>query len=250
MHLMDLRVGRWRFAPGLWPTLAAAFFFALTLWLGNWQSGRAEDKRTLQARYDAAMLEAPIHVGPVALEPDSVLHRRIEARGRFDDAHTILLDNRVHAGRAGYHVLTPLVLDRGGMAILVNRGWVGAGPSRAVPPVPRIPPGEVDVEGMAASPQTRYIELGDAAPQGRVWQNLDMARYARTTHLTLQPVLLMQTSEQPDGLVRDWPRPDAGVAMHVSYAFQWYSLATTLAVLWLVTNVRRVRAEDARPKAP
>lgn len=241
MHLLTLRLGRWQFAPTLWPTLAMLFFLLLTLYLGHWQSGRADAKRALQARYDAAMREPPIHVGTALLERDSVLHRRLEVEGMFDDAHTILIDNRVDRGVAGYHVLTPLVVGDGAPALLVNRGWVAAGPTRAQVPAPPVPPGRVRLEGMAAELQTRYVELGSSEPAGRVWQNLDVERYVRTTGLTLQPVLLLQTSATADGLRRDWPRPDAGVAVHVGYAFQWYSLATTLTVLWLVLNTKRRR---------
>lgn len=245
MHLLKLRVGSWRFAPTLWPTLAALFFFALTLALGNWQSGRAETKRALQARYDAALRDPPIHVGAALLDRDSVLYRKLEVQGIFDDAHTILLDNRVKNGIAGYHVLTPLRIDDSATAILVNRGWVAAGRTREQIPAPPVPAGRVKLEGMAVDPHTRYVELAHAAPQGRVWQNLDFARYATSaTGLTLQPVLLLQTSTQHDGLQRSWPRPDTGVAMHVGYAFQWYSLATTLAVLWLVMNVKRQHDGD------
>jgi surfeit locus 1 family protein len=237
--LLKLRIGAWRFAPTVWPTLAALFFFALTLSLGNWQSGRAETKRALQARYDVAMGEAPIHVGTSLLDRDSVLYRKLEVEGTFDDAHSILLDNRVQGGVAGYHVLTPLRIRGSALAILVNRGWVAVGASRAQLPVPPTPAGLVKLEGMAVDPHTRYVELAQSAPQGRVWQNLDFERYAATTGLRLQPVLLLQTSSLADGLRRDWPRPDTGVSMHVSYAFQWYSLATTLAVLWLVMNIKR-----------
>jgi len=94
---------------------------------------------------------------------------------------------------------------------------------------------------MAVDPHSRYLELMHAAVQGRVWQNLDFARYAATTRLPLQPVLLLQTTPLADGLQRDWPRPDTGVSMHVGYAIQWYSLAATLVVLWLVLNVKRLR---------
>lgn len=247
MHLLKLRIGSWRFAPTLWPTLAALFFFALTLALGNWQSGRAATKRALQARYDAALRESPIHVGGALLDRGSVLYRKLEARGVFDDAHTILLDNRVMNGAAGYHVLTPLRIDGSATAILVNRGWVAAGRTREQIPLPPVPAGRVRLEGMAVDPHTRYVELAHAAPQGRVWQNLDFARYASASGLRLQPVLLLQTSAQNDGLQRRWPRPDSGVDMHVGYAFQWYSLATTLAILWLVMNVKRQRAGDANP---
>jgi surfeit locus 1 family protein len=247
MHLLKLRAGAWQFAPTLWPTLAALFFFVLTMWLGNWQSERAESKRALQAQYDAATQDSPIHVGPVLLTRDHLLYRKLEVQGVFDDAHTILLDNRVYDGVAGYHVLTPLEIDGSQLAILVNRGWVAAGRSREQLPVIPVPRGQVKLEGMAVDPHSRYLELAHTVPHGRVWQNLDFARYAAVSRLTLQPVLLLQTSAQPDGLQRNWPRPDTGVSMHLGYAFQWYSLAATLAVLWLVMNVKRDRKNDASP---
>ncbi|MBW8329305.1 MAG: SURF1 family protein [Thiobacillus sp.] len=248
MHLLKLRVGRWQFAPTLWPTLAAFFFFALTVSLGNWQSGRAETKRALQARYDAAVREAPIHVGSSLLDRGSVLYRKLEVEGVFDDTHTILLDNRVLNGVAGYHVLTPLQIGSGPLAILVNRGWIATGRSREQVPAPPTPAGRVRLEGMAVDPHTRYVELAPTAPQGRVWQNLDFARYVTASGLRLQPVLLLQTSSLPDGLRRSWPRPDTGVDTHVSYAFQWYSLAATLTVLWLIMNVKRCRDDSADSK--
>jgi surfeit locus 1 family protein len=244
VHLLNLRIGAWRFAPTVLPTLAALFFFALTLSLGNWQSERAETKRALQARYDRASVEAPIHVGSTLLDRDSVLYRKLEVQGVFDDAHTILLDNRILNGVAGYHVLTPLKIGGGRLAILVNRGWVAAGRTREQVPLPPTPAGTVTLEGMATDPHSRYVELAPTAPHGRVWQNLNFERYTATSGLTLQPVLLLQTSPAADGLQRNWPRPDTGVSMHVSYAIQWYSLATTLVVLWLVMNVKRHRADD------
>lgn len=245
MHLLKVHVGSWRFAPTALPTLAALFFFVLTLSLGNWQSGRADTKRELQARYDAAVREAPIHVGSEQLDHGSVLYRKLEVEGVFDDTHTILIDNRVLNGVAGYHVLTPLRIQGGPAAILVNRGWVAAGRTRDQVPIPPTPAGVVRLEGMAVDPHTRYFELAETLPQGRVWQNLDFERYAMTARLQLQPVLLLQTSDQADGLRRNWPRPDTGVDTHVSYAFQWYSLAATLVVLWLIMNVKRFRDGDA-----
>lgn len=247
MHLLKLRAGSWQFAPTLWPTLATVFFLLLTLSLGNWQSERAASKRTLQLRYDAALREAPIHVGGTLLDAAAVQYRKLEVEGVFDDAHTILLDNRVMDGVAGYHVLTPLRIEGSTYALLVNRGWVAVGRSRAQVPAPPTPAGRVRMEGMAVDPHTRFVELADTVPQGRVWQNLDFARYARTSGLRLQPLLLLQTSDAADGLRRDWPRPDTGVATHVSYAFQWYSLAATLTVLWLVMNVRRRPDADDNP---
>jgi surfeit locus 1 family protein len=241
MHLLRVRVGKWQFAPTLWPTLATLVFLVLTVSLGNWQGQRAASKRALQARYDAALLEEPVHAGSTLLDRDATLYRKLELEGVFDDARTILIDNRVLNGAAGYHVLTPLRVDGSPFAILVNRGWIAVGRSRERVPAPPTPVGRVRLEGVAADPRSRFVELGNAAPQGRVWQNLDFARYAEASGLRLQPVVLQQTSDAADGLRRDWPRPDTGVDTHVSYAFQWYSLAMTLTVLWLVMNVRRDR---------
>jgi surfeit locus 1 family protein len=96
---------------------------------------------------------------------------------------------------------------------------------------------------LATDPDTRYFELGSAAPQGRVWQNLNFKRYAAWSGLNLQPFVLQQSNDGGDGLIRDWPRPDTGVATHLSYAMQWYGLAATLIVLWLVLNVKRKRTD-------
>lgn len=239
--------GRWVFAPTLWPSLAAAFFFALTLSLGNWQSGRAAEKRAQQAAIDAALAEPPVVLRPGMRDARGVLDRRVELAGVFDARHTIYIDNRVQQGRAGYHVLTPLALAGGSVHVLVNRGWVAVGASRAVLPQPPVPQGTVRIAGRAVSPESRYVELGNAEPAGSVWQNLDFARYARETGLDLLPVLVLQTSDSGDGLVRDWDRPGERVIVHQSYALQWYALAGTLAVLWVALNLHRIPVTEARP---
>jgi surfeit locus 1 family protein len=229
---------RWCFAPRLVPTLAAAFFFALTFALGQWQTGRAAEKRGLQARYDSADA-TPALSANTGFDAGDALYRRVVARGVWDDAHTVLLDNRVYRRVAGYHVLTPLKLDND-RVLLVNRGWLPVGVNRESLPAWITPRGVVSVEGIALPPQSRYVELGNAAPQGRLWQNLDFDAYAKTVNAALLPVLVQQTSAAPDRLIRDWPRPDAGADMHVGYAFQWYALSATLAALWLGLNLRRV----------
>ncbi len=49
--------------------------------------------------------------------------RRCVCAAATTRAHQFLLDNMTHAGRAGYEVLTPLLLDDG-RVLLVNRGWL------------------------------------------------------------------------------------------------------------------------------
>ncbi len=244
MHLFTLNLGRWQFRPGLWPTLAAVALAVLTFSLGNWQMDRATYKRGLQARIDAGERAPILWVGAAPVTKAQVLYRRVRVQGVFDSRYQILLDNRIHNGVAGYHVLTPLKIRGGQRAVLVNRGWIPVGNSRSALPVTPVATAQVKITGLAVDPDTRYFELSAAAPQGRVWQNLNFKRYAAWSDLDLQPFVLQQSNNSADGLIRDWPRPDTGVSTHLSYALQWYGLAATLVVLWLVLNVKRKEIRD------
>jgi surfeit locus 1 family protein len=56
-------------------------------------------------------------------------------------------------------------------------------------------------------------------------------------------VVLQQTNDASDGLVREWDRPDLGIDKHRGYALQWYSLAGLTAVLLLALSLKRESGE-------
>ncbi len=208
----------------------------LTVWLmvqlGNWQLHRAAEKTALQARLDAFGTALPLaaHGGDAMGEE----WRPVWLDGRWRARDTIFLDNRTHAGRAGYHVLTPLRLDDGSGWVLVNRGWIAADADRSrLPPVVTDDAAPQHIEGRLRRVESDPFTLGDAAAarQGRVWQTPDLARYRADTGLAVAPWMVQQTSAAADGLARDWPRPDAGIERHHGYAFQWYALAALAAAL-------------------
>ena len=70
-------------------------------------------------------------------------------------------------------------------------------------------------------------------------QNVDLGAFAADTGLALQPIVIEQRSDSGDGLLREWPRPDAGIERHEGYALQWYSLAALAVVLAVVLSFRR-----------
>ena len=201
------------FRPRVWALALAAAACAAGVALGNWQAGRAQEKRAA-----AAELE----------------QKRVSLRGVFRPEHTVLLDNKIRDRRLGYEVVTPLRLD--GEHVLVNRGWIEAGRSRDALPAVRTPPGEVRIEGVALERFPRVLALES---RGKVRQSLDIEEFARETGLRLQPRLIEQHSSADDGLLRDWPRPDAGAEKNAAYSFQWYSLAALAVVIALVLSFRR-----------
>src|SRR5690606_12915045 len=101
---------RYRFRPGLWPTLAVLLLLPLLLGLGFWQLDRAEQKRAWLAQLAAAAQQEAVNLNAVQPDYPAVAQRRVEARGRYDADRQLLLDNQIRAGRQGYLVLTPLRL--------------------------------------------------------------------------------------------------------------------------------------------
>jgi surfeit locus 1 family protein len=227
------------FRPRAWAFAAAAAACAAGIALGNWQAGRADEKRALGAQLDQGFKGPPLEIPAAKIDSRNYLMKHVAARGRYVDEHTIYLDNKLRRGRPGYEVVTPLRLD--GTHVLVNRGWVPAGKSReALPQVPA-PGGEVRVEGLALARIPHALELGPRAP-GKVRQNLDVDSFEQETGLRFQPIVIEQHSPAPDGLLREWPRPDMGIEKHEGYALQWYSLAGLAVVLFVVLSFRRVGA--------
>jgi surfeit locus 1 family protein len=207
--------------------------------LGNWQSRRAEEKLARGQELDAAARRAALVLPPEPVDARAYAYSRVSAHGEYSGRHTILLDNKVLRGVAGYQVLTPLKIAGGERFVLVNRGWVAAGVRRDILPQIQTPSGTETVEGVAVVPGSHMLELDAKTEEGMVWQNLVLARYEKWSGLKLQPVVLQQTSQAADGLVRVWDRPDTGADKHRGYAFQWYALAVAILVLYVTLSFKR-----------
>jgi surfeit locus 1 family protein len=229
---------RIRFAPRLVPTLAAIAMIALTTWLGRWQSDRAGEKEALQATFEARSREAPVMLSPSSGPADALLYRRVRVKGRWFPEGQVFIDNRIHEGRAGFHVVTPLRVAGSERVVLVNRGWVER--SAAYPQAPDVQPpaaGDVEVTGLAALPPKRYLELSTDTVSGNVWQNLSLERYAEKMRIGVLPVMVLADIASP-GLAPVRERPDTGIARHKEYSLTWYSLAATVLALWVVYSRR------------
>ncbi|QKO23760.1 SURF1 family protein [Rhodoferax sp. BAB1] len=221
---------------------------ALTLALGRWQLGRADEKQALQARIDARA-QLPVLDGRslAGVLDEELLHRRIEALGQWLPQYTVFLDNRQMNGRPGFYVLTPLRLD-GGAVVLVQRGWVPRNfEDRLRVPQIDTPAGLVKVQGRIAPAPSKLYEMGEAG-SGAIRQNLDLAQFRVETGLALVEGSIQQTgaTRQDDGLLRDWPQINTGVDKHYGYAFQWFGLCALITLLYVWFQiVRRYKQRQA-----
>lgn len=220
----------------------AAVLSAAFVLLGNWQWTRAEQKEALRLRIEMLERQPAIALGGAPADPGFMDLRPVTARGVWLADRTVLIDNRIHRGRPGFHVVTPLRLEGSSMHVLVNRGWLAAPRLRSELPQVATPTGSVDIAGVAQALRGRFIELSAANREGRIWQNLTIERFREFAQIDLQPVVIRQTGAADDGLLRDWEPPDVNAAKHRFIAFQWYAFATAVPVALFVLWLRGRRA--------
>ena len=220
------------------PTLLAVIAVALFVTAGNWQRDRMHQKEALSEQLATAAAMPPVSLPAGQIDWAQWRFRTVEASGRFVAGQQFLVDNRVHAGHVGYHVVAPLSLDDGRI-VLVNRGFVAAGPTRETLPAVPLPDGPVRIIGRVNPSPAKFLELADNVPRGGVWQNLDPERFASVSGLRVMPIVIEQTDGPSGGLVRDGPRPDARSDRHRIYMVQWYAFAALAAGLWAWFTFRR-----------
>ncbi len=120
-------------ASTYWAVVGLLALAALFAALGTWQLRRAEASRATLAQFASGVAGEALAALPSELD-DAVRFRRVEAEGEYVVTPQFLLDNMLHDGAAGYHVLTALRVAGRRERVLVNRGWVPAGGDRRVLP--------------------------------------------------------------------------------------------------------------------
>ena len=236
---------RLRFRFRTIPFLATLVLVALGILLGNWQVRRAAEKTALQARLAQRAALPPLVLDGAPVDPAAIEYRRVMVTGEFISNWPLFLDNRPLEGRTGFVLLMPFKIADSNEAVLVARGWLPRDPA-AHDRVPQVatPVGRTTIEGMVVLHPPRVMELGTAPPPrpGAIVQNLDPAGFARTSGLSVLPVLVEQTgldAGAPDrALVRKWPAPAVDVDRNKGYAFQWYALAALAFLFFVMTGFR------------
>lgn len=231
----------WRFKPGLWSSVLALIACSTFMAAGYWQLDRAEQRRERFRAMNEGMNAAPISLQLPTESVASIAWRKVMLRGRYDHAATVYIDNRVLDGKAGYHVITPLKPEGSGRHVLINRGWVSAGRDRATLPQIPMPSGTVSIEGIVTEPPTRTFELGSVDPTSSVWPNLSLDRFREGRGLRVEPLVLLQTDDLEDRLIRRWMLPDSGAEKNQSYALQWFSFAAVTLVFYGIFAIKRTK---------
>jgi surfeit locus 1 family protein len=245
---VPLKFGSRIFAPRPFTTILTIVLLVLLVSLGRWQLRRADERR---AEFDAfdkgADATRRIDEKTAALPR----YQHVQAMGSYDATRQVLIDNMSDLnGHAGYYVLTPFALEGGGW-ILVNRGWVPLGASRAELPAIEIAGIQRSVRGRADHLPAPGIQMGSPTalhPPFPVVANFptraEIAALLSESAWSGAADVVLLDADQPDGYVRQWQPPGFPPVRNIAYAVQWFGLALALFIIYCVTNFRRVTARN------
>jgi surfeit locus 1 family protein len=220
------------------PFIAYLCLMPLLIGLGIWQLNRADEKRSLLTLQSAQQTAEPLSLS--ANSPDfseAFLYKPISVVGVYDNDHQYLLDNQINKGRAGYFVLTPLLLKNQNKAVLVNRGWILLGKDRSVLPDIKVQNDVTTVTGRINRFPGVGLKMPDAEVPGKGWPSLvqvvDAKVLANKLGYPLYGFQIELDQAAANGFTREWRVSQTMTPeKHVGYAVQWFLLAITLTVLF------------------
>lgn len=135
------------------------------------------------AKFEDRILKAPLPLPP-QVDPAAIKdfdYRRVHTTGLLRHDQEMLIGPRVHDGKDGFLVITPLQREGSGSTILVNRGWIPKKFRRQVDRREGLPMGPVTVEGLLREPWKRNMFTPNNHPELGQFYFPDVEQMAKFT---------------------------------------------------------------------
>ncbi len=244
---MGLVIGNRQFSPGLFTSAIALLTLVLFVKLGLWQLDRAAYKRELYQAFLSQQQAPATELGLIDFGSDdkALLWKTVKSSGQFNETLRFLLDNQTRKGQQGYYVyglFKPADQDKW---LLVNRGWLKANPDRSLVPELKTMSEEIEISGvLKQTPKTGMLleeVTPEKMPQGIYrLQKIDIAEIEQLADVSLLPLVLQMDANSDHGYNRQWSLPGSDENKHFGYAFQWFAFATTLLIIYLTVNFKKL----------
>ena len=202
--------------------------------LGFWQLGRLKERRAANTAALAARAAPRIGLDRSTAMNPGLDGREVRVVGHYDHTHDVVLRGKVYNGSPGVEIVSPLVLEDGQTAVLVNRGFMPTPDAVTVQTDSVRELGKVRVEGTALA-----MSAGGGRPLGgelgTTWARLDRDALGVGLPYELAPIYIRQS---PNPALPRFPRRLQPVPIddgpHLSYAIQWFAFAGMAAVFGAV----------------
>lgn len=250
----------------LWPTVVFLATFSLLVSLGFWQLDRAKQKTLYEKQAQSFRETIKAHKAhTLSLSQAYIAYQEygralndipLTLRGQFLPEPIVLHDNRILAGRAGYHVLAFFQPEEALQAILINLGWTPwLHQRRDLLPNLTLPQNRMMLTGVLFVPNPEIWTLEKEAPplidSSQPWllQKIDLNLLSEQLNRDLFPFTLRLTpdskpkisTETNHSLNRsfrnalDWETP---IEKHHGYALQWFTMALVFTGLYVLLNLQ------------
>lgn len=211
--------------------------------LGVWQIERLQWKLALIAQVNRNLRASSVPVQQALAGPTATLqYRHVSMRGRFQNEKETYVFGIGEEGAAVYHVLTPFVLDDGGI-VLVDRGIV---PERLRDPSTRRAGelgGEQYVVGVWRIPDAPGLFAPAPNLAEHVWYARDVEGIAKAQQLKLAAPAIVEADAKPNP--GGWPKGGQTVVTfrneHLQYAITWFALAAVTFGGWIAYHISQGR---------
>lgn len=240
-----------------WRTsIVSVLLLPIFIGLGLWQLQRADEKAVINTKWELKRNQSPVPL--LSLDSDNaelLQYLPVQLSGQFLSAKYFLLDNRIHRGQFGNEVLAVFNLKDSGKAVLVNRGWIAADPSRRQEPeIPELDGSAVITGHVYVSPGEPYLLADTALESGwpKPIQAIEMDKLRAVVEqdmgVELFPHPVRIDSDSTAALTVDWQVVNVSPEKHTGYAVQWFTMAAALFVLFILrsTNLWQVLTGGSR----
>lgn len=219
-------------------TILVLFAMILFTRLGIWQLDRLAERRAQNELLRISLEAPPLDLAAPLPQPiDELENRLAAAAGRYDFAQERIVLLQKWQERTGVQLLTPLVLDNGKTAVLVNRGWIPQTEYEAGQlDKYQTASGFVQVSGYLALSQPARSSSGTQATSVEVYR-IDIEAIEAALPYDLLPIYLVEAPENGSDLTppfRAQREIDLSEGPHQAYAWQWFIFAVLTGSLYLV----------------
>ena len=135
------------------------------------------------AKFEDRILRPPLPLPP-HVDPDAIKefdYRRVYTTGHLRHDQEMLIGPRVHDGKDGFLVITPLQRGDGASTILINRGWIARGFMSQATRRESLPSGTVTIEGLLREPWKKNMFTPDNHPESGQFYFPDVKQMAHFT---------------------------------------------------------------------
>ena len=238
-----------KFRPFFWLTIVTLPALLMLIGLGSWQLQRLQWKNDLISSFEARSTADAITIPAANAELDDLEFRNLALYGVFQHDKETFLTGRTYEGNAGFHVVTPLLLDDG-RTILINRGWVSEDYRNPAKRTFSQIDGKASVTGILRRPGVKGYFVPENQPENGFWFTLVPSEINQ--HLALGDAAIdqfyadaLRTSDVVTLPIAAKTKLNLRNA-HLSYAMTWYGIALSLIGVYLAFHYQAGRLQFGR----